>query len=218
VLDTNSYKHQAPQSAGGGEQNIYFAPMLKEKTINNTPPFMDNIKGLIAMQISPLNLVEKNIDTNKVTATKLLSSSNESWLMKERINLNPMFITPPKEQNEMKSYDLAYILQGEFTSFFKGKAIPEKDMGEEDIKEEDQDESKEETSHLNDEDKIATLRSKQQTLNPIAQTTALTRGVFKALNIIALPVLVILFGLLILAKRTSRKKKIANWFNTQEGR
>jgi len=69
--------------------------------------------------------------------------------------------------------------------------------------------------HLNDEDEIARLRSKQQKLNPIAQTTSFTRGVFKALNIIALPVLVILFGLLILAKRTSRKKRIANWFNTQ---
>jgi ABC-2 type transport system permease protein len=275
VLDKQSYKHQAPQSAGGGEQNIYFAPMLKEKTINNTPLFMDNIKGLIAMQISPVNLVEKNIDRDKITATKLLSSSDESWLMKDRINLNPMFITPPKEQNEMESYDLAYILSGEFTSYFKGKTIPQKDMGKKDIKGEDKEKSKKETGqknnkerlqgfkaenpfletskpaklfvlpcsqmlqdnmldpqgrstnstfifniidHLNDEDEIASLRSKQQTLNPIAQTTAFTRGVFKALNIIALPVLVILFGLLILAKRTSRKKKIANWFNTQGGR
>ena len=272
VLDKQSYKHQAPQSAGGGEQNIYFAPMLKEKTINNTPLFMDNIKGLIAMQISPVNLVEKNIDRDKITATKLLSSSDESWLMKDRINLNPMFLTPPEEKDEMESYDLAYILQGRFTSYFKGKTIPQKDMGEKDIKEEDKEDSKEETSqqnnkerlqgfkaenpfletskpaklfvlpcsqmlqdnmldpqgrstnstfilniidHLNDEDEIASLRSKQQTLNPIAQTTAFTRVVFKALNIIALPVLVILFGLLILAKRTSRKKRIANWFNTQ---
>ncbi len=69
--------------------------------------------------------------------------------------------------------------------------------------------------HLNDEDKIASLRSKQQTLNPIAQTTPFTRGVFKAVNITVLPILVILFGLIILARRTSRKKKIANRFNTQ---
>ena len=268
VLDKNSYKHQAPQSAGGGEQNIYFAPMLKEKTINNTPPFMDNIKGLIVMQISPLNLVEENINKDRVTATKLFSSSDESWLMKDRINLNPMFLTPPKEKNEMKSYNLAYLLQGEFTSYFKDKDIPEKEMGEKDIKEE----SKEETSqkddkeklegftaenriletskpvklfvlpcsqmlqdnmldpqgrstnstfilniidHLNDEDDIASLRSKQQTLNPIAQTTAFTRGVFKTLNIIGLPVLVVLFGLLVLAKRASRKKRITNWFKTE---
>ena len=66
--------------------------------------------------------------------------------------------------------------------------------------------------HLNGEDKIAQLRSKQQTLNPIAQTTAFGRGIIKTFNIIALPILVILFGLGVLAKRTSRKKKIANRF------
>jgi ABC-type uncharacterized transport system involved in gliding motility auxiliary subunit len=263
VLDKESYKHQAPQNMGGGEQNIYFAPLLKEKTINNTPLFMDNIKGLIAMQISPLELVKENIDTNKVVATRLLSSSDESWLMEGMINLNPMMTTPPKEKDAMKSYDLAYLLSGTFKSYFQGKAIPKKELGEKDIKEEDekkQDDKKTlegftarhtflETSkpaklfilpcsqmlqdnmldpegrstnstfilniidHLNGDNMVAQLRSKQQTLNPIAQTTPFVRGIIKSFNIIALPILVILFGLGILAKRTSRKKKIANRFN-----
>ncbi len=267
VLDKHSYTQQMPQNMGGGEQNIYFAPMLKENAINNTPQFMDNIKGLVAMQISPLELVEKNIDTTRVAATKLLSSSDESWLMENSINLNPMFIRPPEAEDEMKSYDLAYLLEGNFTSFFKGKAIPEKEMGEKDINEENKDgdtESAEEKNnfkeftaentfietsklaklfvlpcsqmlqdnmldpqgrstnatfilniidHLNGDDKIAQLRSKQQTLNPIAQTTPLARSIIKAFNIIVLPILVILFGLGVLAKRTARKKKIANRFN-----
>lgn len=267
VLDKHSYTQQMPQNMGGGEQNIYFAPMLKENAINNTPQFMDNIKGLVAMQISPLELVEKNIDTAKVTATKLLSSSDESWLMEDSINLNPMFIRPPEAEDQMKSYDLAYLLEGNFTSFFKGKAIPEKEMGEKDIDEENKNGDTEpaeeknkfkgftaentfiETSkpaklfvlpcsqmlqdnmldpqgrstnatfilniidHLNGDDKIAQLRSKQQTLNPIAQTTPLARSIIKAFNIIVLPVLVILFGLGVLTKRTARKKKIANRFN-----
>ncbi|MBU8848112.1 MAG: GldG family protein [Desulfobacterales bacterium] len=256
VLDKQSYKHQAPQNMGGGEQNIYFAPMLKEKTINNTPGFMDNIKGLVAMQISPLELVEDNIDKDKVVITKLLSSSDESWLMEENINLNPMFITPPQTNDEMKSYDLAYLLSGTFTSYFKGKAIPEKELGEKEVTEEKKtlegfaarhtfletskpaklfvlpcsqmlqdnmlDPQGRTTNatfilniidHLNGEDKIAQLRSKQQTLNPIADTTPFYRGIIKTFNIIVLPVLVILFGLLILAGRTSRKKKIASRFN-----
>ena len=256
VLDKQSYKHQAPQNMGGGEQNIYFAPMLKEKTINNTPEFMDNIKGLVAMQISPLELVQKNIDKDKIMVTKLLSSSDESWLMEENINLNPMFISPPESTDEMKSYDLAYLLSGTFTSYFKGKAIPEKELGEKDITEEKNklegftarhtfletsklaklfvlpcsqmlqdnmlDPQGRTTNatfilniidHLNGEDKIAQLRSKQQTLNPIADTTPFDRGIIKAVNIIALPIIVILFGLLVLAKRTSRKKKIASRFN-----
>lgn len=262
VLDKQSYKHQAPKNMGGGEQNIYFAPMLKEESINNTPRFMDNIKGLIAMQISPLELVNDNIDKDKIVVTKLLSSSDESWLMQGNINLNPMFITPPESKDEMKSYDLAYLLEGSFTSFYKGKAIPEKELGEKDIKEENKDPEEQKTlkgftaknifletskpvklfilpcsqmlqdnmldpqgrstnstfilniiDHLNNEDKIAQLRSKQQTLNPIADTTPFDRRLIKAFNIIVLPVLVILFGLLVLARRTSRKKKIARRFN-----
>ena len=262
VLDKESYTHQAPQNMGGGEQNIYFAPMLKEKTINNTPVFMDNIKGLIALQISPLELVQKNIDNQKVIATKLLSSSEESWLMEGMINLNPMFITPPEGKDEMKSYDLAYLLSGTFTSYFKGKDIPQKEMGEKDITDEKTKITNEKTKikgveakytfletskpaklfvlpcsqmlqdnmldpegrstnstfilnvidHLNGGDKIARLRSKQQTLNPVAQTTPFGRGIIKTFNIIALPILVILFGLGVLIKRTSRKKKIANRF------
>jgi ABC-2 type transport system permease protein len=255
VLDKESYKHQAPQNMGGGEQNIYFAPLLKEKTINNTPAFMDNIKGLIALQISPLELVQENIDNEKVIATKLLSSSEESWLMEGMINLNPMFITPPERKDEMKSYDLAYLLSGTFTSYFKGKDIPQKEMGEKNITNgktkikgveakytfletskpaklfvlpcsqmlqdnmlDPEGRSTNSTfilnviDHLNGGDKIARLRSKQQTLNPIAQTTPFGRGLIKTFNVIALPILVILFGLGVLIKRTSRKKKIANRF------
>ena len=256
VLDKQCYKHQAPKNMGGGEQNIYFAPMVKEKTINNHPQFMDNIKGLIAMQISPLTLVKKNIDKTKLVATKLLSSSDESWLMEKPINLNPMFIFPPESKDKLKSYDLAYLLEGTFTSYFKGKAIPEKDMGKKDIKPgknklkgftanhtfletsrpaklfvlpcsqmlqdnmlDPQGRSTNATfilniiDHLNGEDSIANLRSKQQTLNPIAQTSPFDRGVIKSFNIIVLPILVILFGLFVFAKRASRKKKIANRFN-----
>ncbi|NOX34409.1 MAG: ABC transporter permease [Deltaproteobacteria bacterium] len=255
VLDKQSYKHQAPKSMGGGEQNIYFAPMLKEKTINNKPGFMNNIKGLIAMQISPITLVKENIDKEKVTATKLLSSSDESWLMKGTINLNPMFISPPREKDKMKSYDLAYLLSGTFTSYFKGKAIPQKDIGSKNTKEEKNkikgfsathkfletskpvklfvlpcsqmlqdnmlDPEGRSTNatfilniidHLNGDDKIAKLRSKQQTLNPIAETSPFDRGIIKGFNIIVLPVLVVLFGFLVLGKRTARKKKIANRF------
>jgi ABC-type uncharacterized transport system involved in gliding motility auxiliary subunit len=274
VLDKQSYKHQAPQNMGGGEQNIYFAPLLKEKTINNTPGFMDNIKGLVAMQISPLELVNDNIDPDKVKVTRLLSSSDESWLMQDNINLNPMFITPPTEKDEMKSYDLAVLLEGEFTSFFKGKPIPKQEARSEENKIQEEDISQAdqpgdpvipeentpleqvvakntflETSkpaklfvlpcsqmlqdnmldpqgrstnstfilnivdHLNGDDAVAQLRGKQQTLNPIADTTPFARGLIKGFNIIGLPVLVIFFGLGVLIKRTARKKKIENRFN-----
>ena len=267
VLDKHSYKQQAPQNMGGGEHNIYFAPLLKEASINNEPPYMHNIKGLIAMQISPVELIEENIDTENIAATRLFSSSDEAWLMEGMINLNPMFISPPEAAEDFASYDLAYLLEGRFTSFFKGKAVPVKESGESEIPADEENQKNPgdpappaiegvaaqntvlESSkpvklfvlpcsqmlqdnmldpegrstnatfllnmvdHLNGDDKIAQLRSKQQTLNPLAHTTPFARDWIKGLNILGLPMLVVLFGLGVLAKRTARKKKIANRFN-----
>jgi ABC-type uncharacterized transport system involved in gliding motility auxiliary subunit len=51
--------------------------------------------------------------------------------MSGRINLNPMFIRPPQSGDEQRSLPLAYLLEGEFPSYFTGKPIPEKKpMGE----------------------------------------------------------------------------------------
>jgi len=266
VMDKNAYKHMLPQSQGGGEQTIYFAPMLKEKSINTGPASMKNIKGLVAMQISPVNLIDEKLAKNKVKATRLLTSSDQSWLMKDNINLNPMFITPPSADGDYSAQDLAYILEGEFTSYFKGKSVPKKDTGEKDIPPEGEAPDKTETTaktlegikaenrvvessapvkifilgcsqmlhdnmldtegrttnatfilnvvdHLNGEDSIAQMRSKQQTLNPVGETSALAKVIIKTFNIAGLPVLVVLFGLLILFRRNLRKKKIAQMYN-----
>lgn len=264
VLDKEAYRHQLPPNQGGGEQVIYFAPMLKENSINNTPEFMNNIKGLVAMQISPLTLEKENIKTDQVTATRLLASSDQAWLMEGMINLNPMFITPPTAPEEFASHDLAYILEGKFSSFFAGKKIPkrEKQIGEQDLSPETQtspakakglegfvtenqlitsskpakifilgcsqmlqdnmlDPQGRSTNatfilnvidHLNGEDKIAVMRSKQQTLNPIADIDPFSKNVIKAFNIVILPILVVLFGLGVLVRRNAKKKKISKMF------
>jgi len=137
VLDKNAYKQQLPQSQGGGEQTIYFAPVIKENAINNDPAFMKNIKGLVAMQISPVKHVKGGQDESKVKAVRLLSSSKQAWLMEDNINLNPMFLSPPPSDNDMAAYDLAYLLEGQFTSYFKGKPVPEKEAGETNAQDED---------------------------------------------------------------------------------
>ncbi len=268
VMDKQCYKFQVPPNQGGGEQDLYFAPMIKGDRINNTPVFMDNIKGLVTMRISPVEPVKERIEAQNITAVKLLSSSDEAWLMEKSINLNPAMIFPPAEKEELKSYALAYELEGKFTSFFKGKPVPmktsdaEEPENPEETKKSDKSEKKDtalkglvaqntviETGkpakifilpssqmiqdnmldpegrttnstfilnaidHLNNQDEIAQLRAKQQTLNPLEETTASQRAVIKALNIIGLPVLVILFGMGVLIKRTARKKKLETRFN-----
>ncbi len=126
VMDENCHKQRLSQQFGGGERPFYFVPIIKNEFINNDLDFMKNIKGLITVKISPLALDDKRIAENKLTAHELFSSSDKSWEMRERINLNPMFITPPSAADELASFPLAYLVEGEFPSYFAGKPVPEK--------------------------------------------------------------------------------------------
>ena len=127
VLDENCYVQEIPAQFGGGQRNIYFAPIIKRRNINDNLPFMHNINGLVAMQISPLSLDADRIGNQGVQATTVFSSSDKSWEMKGRINLNPMFIRPPESPDEKESFPLAYVLEGAFNSYFAGKRVPEKE-------------------------------------------------------------------------------------------
>ena len=129
VMDENCYKQRTRTRMGGGETPYYFVPRIKQEFINNDLEFMKNIKELAVMKASPLELDETRIKENGLKAAKLLASSERSWEMVGRINLNPMFIRPPSA-DEMQSRPLAYLLEGEFPSYFAGKPIPEKKSDE----------------------------------------------------------------------------------------
>jgi ABC-2 type transport system permease protein len=126
LLDENCYRQRRSPQQGGGEQPIYFAPIIQNQHMNKQLDYMRDIKGLIALKISPLELDQKRIDAQKITPQVLFSSSAKSWEMRGRINFNPMFMAPPPSDKEMGSQPLAYLLQGSFTSYFKGKPMPEK--------------------------------------------------------------------------------------------
>ncbi|MCE5274417.1 MAG: Gldg family protein [Syntrophaceae bacterium] len=130
VLDENCFKQPLPEQFGGGEQSLYYAPVIESASINTSLPFMKNIKRLIALKTAPLALDEQRIKANRLQATRLFSSSDRSWEMKGMINLNPMLIKPPSSGEAMKSMPLAYILEGSFPSYFTGKPIPEKPQAE----------------------------------------------------------------------------------------
>jgi ABC-type uncharacterized transport system involved in gliding motility auxiliary subunit len=130
VLDENCFRQQMPAQFGGGDQPIYYAPLIKNRFINKDLDFMKNIKVLIALKISPLELNTEHIKTNSLTSHRLLASSEKSWQMRGRINLNPMFIKPPPSSEEMQSYPLAYLIEGEFPSYFAGKPLPLKEVEE----------------------------------------------------------------------------------------
>lgn len=131
VLDENCFRQEMPAQFGGGERKIYFAPLIKNRFINQDLDFMKNIKLLVALKISPLELISDRITANELKTHRLFASSEKSWQMRERINLNPMFIKPPASSEDMQSYPLAYLVEGKFPSYFADKPIPVKEVKDE---------------------------------------------------------------------------------------
>lgn len=144
VLDEHCYKQSLPTRYGGGQRSLYFVPVIRNEFINKDLEFMKNIKGLITMKASPLELYPERITKNGLQAHKLFASSERSWETSGRINLNPMFTTPPKEEERLKSFPLSYILEGEFPSYFTGKSIPEKKSAEKESNKEKEDQGSDE--------------------------------------------------------------------------
>jgi ABC-2 type transport system permease protein len=127
VMDENCFRQEMPAQLGGGERPIYFAPIIQSRFINKDLDFMKSIKGMIAISISPLELDTERLAANCLKARQLVASSDKSWEMSGRITLNPMFIQPPPSKEEMHSKPLAYILEGEFPSYFVDRPIPIKE-------------------------------------------------------------------------------------------
>ncbi|MBU1161674.1 MAG: Gldg family protein, partial [Proteobacteria bacterium] len=165
VLDENSHKQRLPGNMGGGERPIYFAPIIKNKNINHDLNFIRGIKGLITVKISPLELDEAQISKNNLNAVKLFTSSEKSWEIHKNISLNPMFLTPPPPDDEKQSFPLAYILEGEFPSYFAGKPIPEKKSQDENTDAQDKKESTSEPAEKRTKVDMSKIKSQGETIS-----------------------------------------------------
>jgi ABC-type uncharacterized transport system involved in gliding motility auxiliary subunit len=144
VLDENCFSQRVSPEMGGGEQPIYYAPIIKNEKINHELPFLKEIKGLVTVKVSPLELDEERLSESQITNNVLISSSEKSWEMRDRITLNPMLMHPPASQEEKESKPLAVLLEGEFSSYFDGKPVPEKIIEQEDSEIDKEDEENEE--------------------------------------------------------------------------
>jgi ABC-type uncharacterized transport system involved in gliding motility auxiliary subunit len=126
VMDEECYRQQLPREQGGGDRPIYFAPIIKNRNIDDAAVYMQNIKGLMAVKASPISLDTERLKANGLTARSLIRSSERSWEMKDHIQLNPMMLKPPDPQIERQSFHLACMIEGAFPSYFAGKPVPEK--------------------------------------------------------------------------------------------
>jgi ABC-type uncharacterized transport system involved in gliding motility auxiliary subunit len=262
VLDDNCYKQRVPRMMGGGEQPVYFAPIIKNEFINKDADFLNNIKGLVMYKAASVEINEDKVNKNNLDSMKLFSSSEKAWEMKG--GFNPMYLNPPQNESEYKQVAMAYVLEGEFPSYFADKPIPERPADyaeEENVDKKDKegfdtssvvsdgmtikkgkpgrvfvvgtseilknnilDEEGEDPNtqfvlnvidYLNDRGDYAVMRSKAQRFNPLKEIRPNTKTVIKTSNIVGLPVLMILAGLVVWIRRKSRKKTIQQIFSKQ---
>ncbi len=126
ALDKTCIKENNRQQ--GGQREIYTAPVILSKHINQQPEYMKNIKELIVYKNSPVSIISENISKNDISVTQLMETSEKSWIMSEHINLNPAYIVPPESEEELGSHPLAYMLEGSFKSYFSGKSKPVREI------------------------------------------------------------------------------------------
>ncbi len=132
ILDESCYINRGQMSE---DMPIYFAPIIKNEKINHDLDFMENITQLVMIKLSPLEADKDRIKQNNLELKQLFTSSEKSWEMSGRINLTPYMIQPPTDDKEKGVRPLAYLLEGEFPSYFADKPIPEKPKKEETPKE-----------------------------------------------------------------------------------
>ncbi len=143
VMDQECYEDQGDMNRA--PMKYYFAPLIKNEQINHDVDVLRNLKLLIGFKMSPLESNEETLKKYNLKLTRLMKSSPKSWEMSGRINLMPMFIQPPAESDQFSQFDLAYMLEGAFPSYFADKDIPQKPKKEETAGEEGKSDAEKET-------------------------------------------------------------------------
>jgi len=123
VLDKNCSKAPFGQEL----KDYYVMPKITRDGFNQDNVITKFSRSAIMYRASSLSYNKKDLKKKKISVTDLITSSPESWLMRGRINYNPMMMNPPKGKG-FQSYPLAVLLEGKFDSFFKNKKIPEKEV------------------------------------------------------------------------------------------
>lgn len=121
VMDTSCYETIDRQI---GKVKLYWAPVIKKNQLPKKNTITNNLNFIIMLQNGSLD-VSKAQEDNNIKTTVLAKSSEEAWAMNSRIMLNPMFLDPPQNKEELKQFNLAVLLEGKFNSAFD--KAPEKE-------------------------------------------------------------------------------------------
>ncbi len=126
VLDSSC----ARGNVNGAIKEFYHVPIIRKHGFDRDSVISKYLKGLAMIKVSSVDIEEATAKRLKLSRATLVSSSDESWQMTGQINLNPFYMMPPENRDDMSRYGLAVLVAGKFDSFYKGRAVPGPAAGE----------------------------------------------------------------------------------------
>ncbi len=121
VLDANC----ARANMGSAIRDYPLVPIITRKGLSKESIITKFLRGVAFMKVSSVDLDTENLEKDKIEYRNLVKSSDESWLMEGRINFNPLLMDPGNQPVEsMRSFPLAVLVSGKFSSYFAGKEAP----------------------------------------------------------------------------------------------
>lgn len=258
LMDERSYVVNDINESGVAVQvPIYSAPDIGKAQLNQDFSFLRSIDNMILLNTSALELVEELPEG--VTARPLITSSEGAWIIEDPRFEDPITAQPPTDDRQAQ-YGIAYLLEGEFDSYFADKPLPPPPVKEGGQEDEEQlaplfdpqlvsiyqeflprgNDGKlfvmgsSMTLHsslidaegrspaalfvqntidfMNGREGIAEMRAKGTRIRPLDDTTPFVRALTKYVNIVGLPVLVVLAGLVVWLLHRARRRQIQRMF------
>ncbi len=217
ILDSECYTEFLQEESGSiTEVPVYYAPLIKRKYINQDIKEIASLKEFLAVQISPVVMLNREDER----VTPLFFSSESSWLMSENLNLfDPLSITPPTRENR-GSYLMGALASAPGTGgnvLLIGSARFLDDML---IDPEGQTPNAVLALNLLDKlagnTEIALLRSKGMSYNPLGETSEFQRNLFILFPMYILPVIVLAFLTAGLFRNKRRIRQIEHDFSQEK--
>jgi len=250
VLDQVCYRTNL---RGFGEQSLYFAPLVDAGGLSRENEITRYLKRIIFLKSSSLSFGADRA-SGSLLKLPLVSSSEMSWLMKDRISFMPWSMSPPPTK-QMSSYVMAALLSGELTSYFADEApAPQGEAkagkgalplhfesaikktlkpasiivaGSSEITTPSviDNEGKNPNAaffhnmvdYLNGNYDVPEMRSKGLELNPLRESSDAAKLLLKLFNILVVPLLAVIAGLVVWRLRAVRTRRIMSRF-AQEAR
>lgn len=116
VYDTECYTEYNQRY---GKIPFYFAPMLQKKSLDAKNPITKNLGYVLFLQSGAID-VSRAEENKNLRTTVLGRTSEHSWTVDKNITVNPTLISVPGDTSELKSENIAVLLEGTFSSAFDG--------------------------------------------------------------------------------------------------